>query len=131
MSELTVGYDVDTSKKTGRKFEREGITGVVKRYEEDKVSYPYIKVINTEDAPVKKHTVKALSVMFASGELLSQEADKLIALYLEYSGKTLKLGTILPRQVKPILNMFKGQRIIGMLDKNTILEGDYVYILSD
>lgn len=124
-----LGYDVDTNNRT---FEHEGITGEVTRYVTEKMEFPCYILINDPNNPVEMHKIKVLPSMFDSSTGLGNTGTaNAISIYYRDGGKTLKLGKIAPRQVRAFLRLFMTNSVVGMLNKDKELTGDYLYVLAD
>lgn len=118
---MSLGYDVHED---DRSFEQEGITGTVTRYATSSLEFPCYIV----SAPFEKYKIQVLRTMI---ENHSSSADsEPINLYFREEGSTVGLGKIMPTQVKAFLKLFESNKIEGYLDKDSKLEGDYLYTLS-
>ncbi len=111
-----------------RSYEKQGITGEINRYNKESMQYPSITIINTEDNGVPKHKLKILPNMFASP---IAENSNVIYIYFKQGDTVVKLGRISDIQVKTFLKLFDGYNLLGMLNKDKELIGDYLYILSN
>lgn len=121
---MSVGYDLDED---DRSFEQSGLTGTVTRYTESSMVYPCYIV----KAPFETYKLKVLQSMFHKVSFDSEEdGDLAIQLYFESGEQIVGLGKIFPRQVKSFLRLFEGSDIKGYYDENTMLEGDYLYVLG-
>lgn len=114
----------------GRSFEKEGITGEVKRFSKEVMEYPNLILLSSEDKKIPLYKLKVLPNMFAAQSLVTDKAGS-IAIYYSEGDKTIRLGKIFPRQVKAFLKLFEDNDVIGMLNSEKELIGDYMYILSD
>lgn len=125
---MSLGYDVNQST---RSYEKEGISGEVRRYAKERMSYPHFLLVNSKENSVEMHRLQVLSSMFQVSSTLSGGNSNSITVYYKEGDRTIKLGKIAPRQVKAFLRLFDGNQIEGKLDSKTPLEGDYLYVLSD
>lgn len=125
---MALGYDTYEDK---RDFEQDGITGDVRRYVVESMTFPCFILVAEEDKPVEIVKIKVLKQM--SGVIESyneEEANSSISIYFSSGDKTAYLGKIQPRQVKSFIDLFSGNKVIGFYDKNTVLEDDMRYVLS-
>lgn len=129
MTVLSLGYNVYSD---DRDFEQEGLTGEVKRYSVESMSFPCFIVCSTTEVPVEMYKVKVLKNMLAtsssSSELLTSNT---INIYYSQDSQVVTLGKILSNQVKSFLSLFENNIVDGYLDENTKLEGMHLYVLSD
>lgn len=127
---MSLGFDVAEEQRT---FVKEGMTGEVRRYTQEKMSYPCYILVNSEEKPVEMHKIKVLPSMFKTGEISGTTNLEVqgISIYYREGEKTIKLGKIMPRQVKGFLRLFDGNVIDGFVDAKTPISGDYLYVLSD
>lgn len=128
---MSVGFDVHVDNRT---FEQEGITGNVSRYSKVDVKYPYFMIINAEDNKIplyRMRTLPALLVNAKSKEISIEEDKKSIEVYFKDKDRVVRLGKILPRQVRGFLDLFESYNIECMLNAGQRLEGEMMYILSD
>lgn len=113
-----LGYDVYDDE---RDFESEE----VKRYTTTKMEYPcYIISGNVE-----MFKFNVLKNMFNNSTQLI-EGLQTIDIYFEQGDQMVKLGKIIPSQVKSFISLFKNAKIVGYFDEDTKLEGDYLYVLA-
>lgn len=125
---MSLGYDVSES---NRSFEKEGISGEVRRYSKERMSYPNFTLVNSIETPVEMHKLQVLSSMFNVSTQLSNNSADSITIYYREAERIIKLGKIAPRQVKAFLRLFDGNQIVGMLNSKTELKGSYLYVLSN
>jgi len=57
--------------------------------------------------------------------------DKSIEIYFKDGERVIRLGKILPKQVKGFLSIFEGCDIKCMLKEDKELVGEYMYILAE
>lgn len=125
------GYDIYEDKRT---FEQEGITGEVTRYTKVDVTYPYFMLINHHDGNFPLYKMKTLPSLLVNAKTQQSGVDgldKSIEIYFKDGERAIRLGKILPKQVKGFLNIFDGCDVKCMLNETTELQGDYMYILAD
>lgn len=121
---MEIGYDVEESE---RSFTKEGLTGTVTRYTTDDLEFPCYIV----SAPFEKYKIKVLQSMFKRVDSYDEEESNLaIHLYFEEGDNRVGLGKIYPRQVKSFLQLFSSNNVSGFYNKDTKLEGDYLYVLG-
>ena len=126
---MSLGYEVYED---DRSFEAEGITGNVRRYSTDKMVFPCYIMKSHEANLVPLYKIQTLQNMFKTGtkQFNEEDGNSTITIYFEQDGTTLRLGHILPIQVKPFLTLMEGNDVVGFLDKDTFLEDDYLYVLA-
>lgn len=125
------GYDVYEDNRT---FEQEGITGEVTRYTKVDVNYPYFMLINHNDGNFPLYKMKTLPSLMVNAKTQQSgdvELNKTIEIYFKDGERVIRLGKILPKQVKGFLNIFEGSDIKCMLNPDKELVGEYMYILAD
>lgn len=125
---MPLGYD---SYDDERSFEQEGITGEVTRFPVENEKFPNIILIQDEAKPIPQHRMQVLPSMFACSVPTDGSSASPIYIYYSENGKTIHIGRIFPRQVRAFLRLFSGNKVIGNLDKDTPLEGSYLYVLSE
>lgn len=126
---MALGFDTHVD---DRNFEKEGITGEVTRFAKEEISYPSLTIVGTDDNKVQIHKFKVLPNMFASNDDFNTTCTTLsVNIYYKEGDRTIRLGKILPRQVKTFLRLFDDNVVEGMLDENTPLVGDYLYVLCE
>lgn len=124
------GYDVQDYN-NARDYTRKGITDKVTRYVVKSRDFPNITIINDKSKPLGKHKIPVFSAMVsANKDITEDEANNLISLYVSDSGRTVKLGTVMPSQIKSLLMLCEDNLVEGYLNESTKLEGDYLYVLS-
>ena len=114
-----VGYDVYEDKRDFSSEEK------VKRYVTANVVYPCYIV----SGKVEIFKFKVLGSMQSNSTKLV-EGLQTIEIYYKEGDKMAKVGRITPAQVKSFLKLFECADVIGFYDKDTKLEGDYLYTLS-
>lgn len=124
---MALGYETFED---NRDFKKEGLTGDVKRYVTESMTYPcYIISLASN---IAKYKLDVLKNMFTLSKVYNEELSmSSIDIYFDSGEKLIKFGKISSAQVKSFLKLFDSEQIIGYLDKNTKLEGDYLYVLSD
>ena len=129
MSEKQLGYDVYED---DRSFEQDGLTGNVKKYAIDKMSFPCFILMADQEHPVPMYKIKVLKQMSGSIKIYDEdEANMAIDIYFNQNNQTISICKIFPKQVKSFLKLFEGTLIDGYLNKETQLTGNYLYVLSD
>lgn len=113
-----------------RTFEDKGITGNISRYVTVNMAFPCLIIENTAEKPVVAYQVKTLQNMLYKGTPVDDDTS-FIWVYFRQGERTAKLGKILARQTRVILQLFEHNAVYGCLNKDTLLEGDYIYILAD
>lgn len=113
-----------------RNFEIDGITGEIRQFIKEDVAYPYYVIETTPDNPVPLSRLQVLPQLFGT-TVVSSNALSAISVYYKDGNKVVKLGKLAAGQVKSFLRLFAGNQITGMYDKDTVLTGDYLYVLSD
>lgn len=114
-----LGYDTYEDNRT---FETED---KVKRYTTSKMEFPCLIL----SGQIEMFKFNVLKNMFNSSTQLI-EGLQTIDIYYEQGDKVVKLGKITSQQVKSFLSLFSNANIVGYLDKDTKLEGDYLYVLT-
>lgn len=134
---MAVGYEV---KETERSYEQQGITGTVTRGAIENCKYPCMILYSTEESQLPKYKLNVLQSMLKASTVIQkteQSADEVVEdnrniyLYLTNTVKTVRLGSINPKQVKSIINLFQDCKLEAYLNKDKKLEGQYIYVLSD
>lgn len=128
---MSVGFDVHEDKRT---FEQEGITGSISRFAKVDVKYPYFMLVNSSDKKIPLYRIKTLPALLVNSktrEISVEEDKKSIEVYFRDEDKIVRLGKILPHQVKSFLGLFSEYDVECMLTENQKLTGDMMYILSD
>lgn len=126
---MSLGYE---TYEDDRKFEQKGLTGDVRRYTTTKMEFPCYVVCNTEEKPVKLHSIETLRKMFPNAKSYDESiANSLIHIYFNQGNQTAKLGVIQPNQVKTFLKLFENCEVDGYLNADKKLEGMYLYILAE
>lgn len=127
---MALGFDVyeDT-----RDFQKKGITDEIRRYVTDKMGFPCFIIVASEEKPVEMYKVSVLRKTFSSiaATLDEESIGRDINIYFSQGDRTAMLGKIQPRQVKSFLKLFEYNEVHGYLDKDTPLEGQYMYVLSE
>ena len=124
-----LGYDVYEDK---RSFEKEGLTGNVKKYTTEKMSFPCFVIVSDEEHKVPLFKIKTIKQMSSTVDIYNEEEAKMaMDIYFTDNVKVVSICKIYPRQVKSFLKLFNDNKIDGYYDKDTKLEGDMLYILSN
>ena len=124
-----LGYEVYSDE---RDFQQEGLTGNVKKYAIDKMSFPCFILVADSEHPVPMYKIKVLKQMSGSVEIYNEsEADMAIDVYFNQDSKTISICKIFPKQVKSFLKLFDKEQVDGYLNRDTKLEGNHLYVLSD
>lgn len=128
---MSLGYE---TYEDNRDFQQEGLTGTVRKYITEDMQFPCYIVHVTTGHIVEKYKIEVLQKMFKTVDTYDEEEAKLvISIYIRTDEKTLRLGQITPKQVKPFLRLFDKDtdQITGYFDENTELTGEYLYVLSE
>lgn len=115
-----------------RDFEQDGLTGNVKRYVTESMEFPCFMIVTDVDHPVEVVRVQALKqmAMITSNNVNALESSP-ISVYFTDGKNTVYLCKIQPNQVKSFISLFAKNTVMGYFDKDTALEGDMRYVLSD
>ena len=124
---MALGFDVYED---DRSFEKEGLTDKVQRYVTSSMSFPCFVIINTEDKPVKAHSIDTLKRMFKSTSVYTGEESDSVYIYFNQGDQTVRLGIIGKAQVKTFLRLFECNFVDGYIDEKTKLEDKYLYVLA-
>jgi hypothetical protein len=126
---MSLGYE---TYEDNRDFEQTGLTGNVIRYATEGMTFPCYIICSTEEKPVEMYKIEILRKMFSttSDNFDEDTLNSVINIYFTMSSQTVRLGKIISKQVKAFLHLFEGDIIKGYLDKDTLLENDYLYVLS-
>ena len=126
---MALGYD---TYEDNRDFEQEGLTGNVRRYVTESMTYPCFIIVNEADKPVEVIKLQVLKKMSAVVEKYDEEeANSMISIYFSSGDKTAYLGKIQPKQVKSFISLFSVNHVVAYYDRDTLLEGDMRYVLSE
>lgn len=126
---MSVGY---ATYEDNRDFEVNGLTGNVKRYSIEKMSFPCFVLCSCEENPIEMYKINVLKNMFSVIKSYDEEESKLgINLYFSSDGKVVGLGKIYPKQVKSFLKLFADNIIEGFYDEKTKLQNEYLYVLAE
>lgn len=126
---MALGYDVYED---DRSFEQKGLTGQVRRYTTTNMNFPCFIICNSDEKPVKAHSINTLKKMFPSLKTYDESvANSLIHIYFNQADKTAKLGVIFPSQVKTFLRLFEYCDVDGYMNSDTKLDGMYRYVLAE
>jgi len=125
---MSLGFDVHEEE---RSYDQKGITDNVTRYAIKNMEFPCY-IVDCSEKMIEQYKIDVLKNMFKSSIKFgdSVESDA-VSIYFKQGSTTIKLGSIFSNQVKPFLQLMNGMPIVGFLDKDTILEGDYIYVLAD
>jgi hypothetical protein len=128
---MSLGYETYEDNRT---FEQEGLTGTVRKYITEDMQFPCFIVQMDTEHKIEKYKIDVLQKMFKTVDTYDEEEAKLvISIYISGDDRTIRLGQITPKQVKPFLRLFEKdtEQIIGYFDKDTELKGDFLYVLSE
>lgn len=128
---MSLGYE---TYEDNREFEQEGLTGTVRKYITEDMIFPCYIVEMTDEHIIEKYKISVLQKMFNTVDTYDEEDAKLvISVYINGGGRTIRLGQITPKQVKPFLRLFDKDidYIHGFFDADTELNKDYLYVLSE
>lgn len=126
---MALGYETYDD---NRDFEQEGLTGNVRRYVTESMTFPCFILVAEEDKQVEIVKIKVLKQMAEVVETYNEEeANSLISVYFSSGDKTAYLGKIQPRQVKSFISLFSTNTVVAYYDKETLLEGDMRYVLAN
>lgn len=126
---MALGYETYDD---NRNFEQEGLTGNVRRYVTESMTFPCFILVAEEDKQVEIVKIKVLKQMAEVFETYNEEeANSLISVYFSSGDKTAYLGKIQPRQVKSFISLFSTNTVVAYYDKETLLEGDMRYVLAN
>lgn len=126
---MELGYNTFEDK---RDFVQDGLTGNVKRYSTDKMSFPCYILVHTDEKPIKLTSIQILKQMSLSIKQYDEEqAFQAISIYYNNGDQTVSVGKIFPQQVKSFLKLFETCQVDGYLDKDTKLEDFYLYVLAE
>ncbi len=117
-----------------RDFEEQGITGEVTRYQIVDMEYPAFILENTTEKPIPMYALMTLkSLLFDSKarEYDSNELRNMISMYFKENATVVKLGVMLPRNVKSFINFFEKYDLKCFINKDKEVKGDKMFILSD
>ena len=116
-----------------REFKPEPIRGKDEMQTAKEASYPYILIESTDESPIPLYKMKALKSMLTAAEKLISTSDKhkklAVNIYYKAGDKTVELGRLPKPQIAPFLQLFTGNTLTGMYDKDRKLEGDMLYVL--
>lgn len=120
---MSLGYEVHED-------DRDFASEDVKRYTYTDMSYPCYIVELSNEKPLAKFTLEVLKNMLVGTEKFDPNAVT-ISIYFSQGERTVKFGVIQARQAKTFLKLLEKNDVIGFFDKDTILRGDMLYVLSD
>ena len=124
---MSLGYE---TYEDNRSFEKTGITGNVKRYTVESMSYPCY-IISLSDT-IARYKLEVLRKMFSVTKNYNEDlANSAISIYFDSGDKLIKFGRIFPTQVKSFLKLFETEDIKGFLNSEKLLQGDYLYVLAN
>ena len=123
---MALGYEVaeDT-----RSFETQGLTGKVTRFSTTALEFPAFVIMLDDKHPLKAITVDAFKRMEPRIDDVTEDIS-LIHVYAFQGEQLAKLGMISATQVQIFLNLFKDNEVVGYVNKDTELTGDYLYVLN-
>ena len=117
-----------------RDFQEQGITGEVTRYQITDMQYPCFLLSNTAETPIPMYalmTLKSLLLDTKVKEYTEEELNSVISMYFKDKETVVKLGVILPRNVKAFINSFETYDLKCFYSENKELEGDMMFVLSN
>lgn len=85
--------------------------------------YPHLVITNTK---LPKYVFQRLKDMMNIPGGIAQD----ISIYLELNNKQSKIGNIAGKQVGSVIEIIGLDNLQGMLDENTLLQGQNLYILD-
>ena len=87
-----LGYDVYEDK---RSFEKEGLTGNVKKYTTEKMSFPCFVIVSDEEHKVPLFKIKTIKQMSSTVDIYNEEDDDVFMLKVTNldSGRTIDMVT--------------------------------------
>lgn len=126
---MSLGYETFEDNRT---FEQEGLTGNVKRYTTEDMTFPCFVICADDEHPVELFKIKILQQMSASSVSFDEETAKLaINVYFNQNEQTITITKLYPKQVKSFLKLFENCQIDGYYDDGTKLSGDMLYVLAE
>ena len=126
---MGLGYEVYED---NRDFVQEGLTGEVKRHVSEDMRFPSIIVQMDDEHPVEDYKVQVLRSMLKTATSYDEAfKDTAISVYFYNGEKSARFGQITSHQVRALLQLFASNNLVGYLNKDTILEGHYLFALSD
>ena len=117
-----------------RDFEEQGITGEVTRYQITDMEYPCFLLSNTTELPIPKYalmTLKSLLLDTRVREYSQEELNSVINIYFKDKDVVVRLGVILPRNVKSFISSFEKYDLRCFYSKDTELKNDMMFVLSN
>lgn len=114
-------YGEDEEKEEVRDIK--GITDEVSKYVYSNLSYPCICL--KEDVKFPKYKWIAISKLVKQGS-----SDKNISFYIIRNSDILKAGSLSGIQIKAFIDIVGLDNIFGYYNKDKLLEGDRIYVLS-
>ena len=126
---MELGYNTFEDK---RDFVQDGLTGTVKRYSTEKMSFPCFVLVHTDEKPIKLSSIQILKQMSLSIKQYDEEqAFQAINVYYNKDDQTVSICKIFPQQVKSFLKLFENCQVDGYFDDSTYLTGQYLYVLAE
>lgn len=126
---MSLGYDVYDDE---RDFVQDGLTGSVRRYATEDMQFPCMIVAIDEEHQVEGYKLQVLRSMQKSlvGSN-SSELDSTISVYFDNGSKLVHFGKLIPKQVRPFIQLFEQNNLRGFLAKDDELTGNYLYALAE
>ena len=126
---MSLGYNVYED---DRNFNQDGLTGQVNKYATENMSFPCYIIVADDEHKVQMYRIVILKQMSSTVQIYDEEESKLaINIYFYQDGKTVSICKIFPKQVKSFLKLFDECKVIGFMDKDTELNNDLLYVLSN
>ena len=123
-----LGYEVSEE---NRDFEVDGLTGNVRRYITEGVSYPCFIIELNESSSISKAQVSVLRKMTEASDNYDVNSEiKPIQVYISEGDKLISFTKVLPLQGRALLSLTSNAKVLGYVDKDTRLEGDMLYVLA-
>lgn len=123
-----LGYEVSEE---NRDFDVDGLTGDVRRYITEGISYPCFIIELNENSSISKAQVSVLRKMTEASDSYDISSEiKPIQVYISEGEKLISFTKVLPLQVRALLSLTSNAKVLGYIDKDTILEGDMLYVLA-
>ena len=126
---MSLGYNVYED---DRNFNQDGLTGQVNKYATENMSFPCYIIVADDEHKVQMYRIVILKQMSSTVQIYDEEESKLaINIYFYQDGKTVSICKIFPKQVKSFLKLFDECKVIGFMDKDTELNNNLLYVLSN
>ena len=123
-----LGYEV---KEENRDFEVDGLTGNVRRYVSEDITYPCFIIELGSDSTISEAQASVLKKMTEASDSYDVESEmKPIQVYISEGEKLISFTKVFPLQVRAFLSLTSNAKVIGYVDKDTMLEGNMLYVLA-